>query len=1108
MATDTAPARAKTVRPDEFIEAQLARAVRRIRLYDLAAGLLGFLAGTLVFVVLLAVCHRLWPLPLPLRWLALSAYAAAAGVYLALAVVRPLRRPINPAYAALQVERLLPGAKNSVVNYVELRDQGVSPVLRVALGVRAARDLARAEPEKAVSPRRVVWAGVLAGAAAAVFLVTLLTLGLARFLAPFFLIGERARVSLAVLRPEGGDAVVPAGQGLTVVVRADGPVPADGPDAPTLLFRYQAGDPDQARPLKGSGNEWSVALTSADVRTGFLYRVRAGGVETPQYRVRVRATPAVTRLRAHYRFPKYLGRAPEELTLLGERKIEVIRGTEVTLTAETNRDVKGGRLDLEGAGGKKAVAAERGTDARTLTVRFTPEEGGFYRLRFVSTEDETYADPVPYPLVVLVDQAPVVELTRPAEADVVAADGWLHLEGRAVDDFGVRSLTLKMRIVGGPDLRERPYRPVDGSDDPFALPDGGHLRTVEYRDAVDCTQLRDAKGAVFTPAEGMVLECWLEAADACDQPRPNVGVSKRHKVTFLPPEKDAAKHEAERKQAEEERKRQEAKQEEQKKREEQERKAEAQRKKEEREAAERAANGEGQGEQENKGGKEGDANRQQQEKDRGTAESLQKAIDRNRQQQGGEGKGDNKAGENKGQQGQEGTGKEGAGENKSGDKQRQQNGESKGGQQGGMEQSSGGKDGGKPDPGMTRQGEGKPGEQGGQQGGQAGESKGDGTARPENAESKDGGGQARTQQSADAKGGGPGQPGGESKGGETAGGAAGNGARAESKPRPEQTERGESKGAADGARGEGKKGDTTGAGGQAARAENKPAPPEAQPGSGDSRAENKTGGPRPSVPPPDAGVADVKRLLKEAQGDDPARSARARNDLERIANEANEQQARDAAGEALNELAQGDAPGAAKPGGQGDPAGTGQGDGKAGGGGEQPGKNGEGKNGEGAGTGPGGEGKAGAGGGAQPGASKGVPEGTPLGQANGGPEGRHQRPVEKGPARAWRPSMAQLDDFRNLVNPDVLKEAGLSPEEYRQFLARYQKAAEDAPRRPLGNGSEDLPGSRTARLPSDAGRRDPGPATTDEMRGADKPKAPPFYRKAYDELSRKTINDD
>jgi len=57
---------------------------------------------------------------------------------------------------------------------------------------------------------------------------------------------------------------------------------------------------------------------------------------------------------------------------------------------------------------------------------------------------------------------------------------------------------------------------------------------------------------------------------------------------------------------------------------------------------------------------------------------------------------------------------------------------------------------------------------------------------------------------------------------------------------------------------------------------------------------------------------------------------------------------------------------------------------------------------------------------------------------------------------------------------DVLKEAGLSPEEYRQFLARYRTALEDAPRRPLGNGSEDVPGSRTARLPSDRGRRDPG----------------------------------
>src|SRR5262245_42252712 len=101
MATDSAARKARPGRPDEFIDAHLARAVRRIRLYDLTAALLVLLAASLTCLVVLIVCHRLWPLPLPVRWLLLSAYAAGAGVYLALAVVAPLRRPINPAYAAL-----------------------------------------------------------------------------------------------------------------------------------------------------------------------------------------------------------------------------------------------------------------------------------------------------------------------------------------------------------------------------------------------------------------------------------------------------------------------------------------------------------------------------------------------------------------------------------------------------------------------------------------------------------------------------------------------------------------------------------------------------------------------------------------------------------------------------------------------------------------------------------------------------------------------------------------------------------------------------------------------------------------------------------------------
>src|SRR5262249_55669000 len=148
-----------------------------------------------------------------------------------------------------------------------------------------------------------------------------------------------------------------------------------------------------------ASGEWSVALTDAEVRDGFVYRVRAGSVRTPEYRVRVRPAPAVTRLEAVYVYPKYLAQRDEKLLLHGERKIEVPAGTEVVLTVRASCPVKAGRLDLEDRHGKKSFLAERvADDPQALTVRFTPTDSGNYGLRFDSAEGDRYADTRSYSL--------------------------------------------------------------------------------------------------------------------------------------------------------------------------------------------------------------------------------------------------------------------------------------------------------------------------------------------------------------------------------------------------------------------------------------------------------------------------------------------------------------------------------------------------------------------------------------------------------------------------------------------------------------------------------------------------------------------------------------
>src|SRR3954447_22213898 len=105
MATDLGRAKSAAAgRYDTFVAAQLSRAERRIRALDLTAALLGFAAGTLAYAVVIVLVDRQFLLSLSARKAALFLYALGAGVYLWLTVLRPLRRRVNPYYAARQVE--------------------------------------------------------------------------------------------------------------------------------------------------------------------------------------------------------------------------------------------------------------------------------------------------------------------------------------------------------------------------------------------------------------------------------------------------------------------------------------------------------------------------------------------------------------------------------------------------------------------------------------------------------------------------------------------------------------------------------------------------------------------------------------------------------------------------------------------------------------------------------------------------------------------------------------------------------------------------------------------------------------------------------------------
>lgn len=547
MATDLGQGKSPpTAKYENFVQAQLARAEGRIRTLDLTAALLGFAAATLVYGVIVALLDRLLELPAVVRQGACVVYLLAALAYLTAYVFAPLSRRINPYFAARQLERSLPGSKNSVVNWLDLHEENLPPAIRGAVGQRAAKDLGQADLEKAVSARRAYSAAGVTALGGLAFLIALFTLGpgmffahLGRAFAPFGANGTGAvptNTRLTILKPVDGNAVVPDARPVEIGVQVDGRVPdPKAADALKLLFRYQASALYQSRPLdRDDAGRWGVTLPPNDVQDGFWYKVVGGDAETPEYRVRL--TPRVADFKAVYQFRPYLARVPETRM---ERKIEAVRGTRVDVTVHANRELKEGYLQIEGPNGVASVA--RGEvlpeDPDGFRARLTLDESGQYRICFTSVEGESFVETQPSPLIAVPDKAPVVVLTKPAELKEkpgwvapLQADGLLGLEGNVADDVGVAAIRLNMQVVDGPKLPSQEYR----SRDKLKLAHGGNPTSVNYADFVDLAKIKTSD-PLFAVRPGMVLEYWLTAEDACDYPKPNVGESKHNRVQIVEP---------------------------------------------------------------------------------------------------------------------------------------------------------------------------------------------------------------------------------------------------------------------------------------------------------------------------------------------------------------------------------------------------------------------------------------------------------------------------------------------------------------------------------------------------------------------------------------------
>jgi hypothetical protein len=243
-----------------------------------------------------------------------------------------------------------------------------------------------------------------------------------------------------------------------------------------------------------------------------------------------------------YEYPAYLRFKPMSAKDVREPEIEAPRGSKVVMTAKTSRGVQDAKIELNG----QTIPGEKVPD-QPMWVRFklpAIDKDGTAKITFTPTTSEGPSTARSIPIRALIDQAPIVEITKPKEDEVqLPANGTLELEGLATDDHGVDRLTLRMKVIGNEDrdLTEKPYR---GGMSFLRKEDNSWPTRVEYKDFVKLPDLRLEKDPNWRVGPGTKIEYWLVAFDNCAVPEPNRNESKHKFIIVTAP---AAKPDEQRK---------------------------------------------------------------------------------------------------------------------------------------------------------------------------------------------------------------------------------------------------------------------------------------------------------------------------------------------------------------------------------------------------------------------------------------------------------------------------------------------------------------------------------------------------------------------------------
>ncbi|MHB8901663.1 MAG: hypothetical protein ACYC6Y_23155 [Thermoguttaceae bacterium] len=477
MASSLAPPEPTSLLPDQpqddAIDRRIRQTRRQLKLNDFATASIALLAGVLAYLLLGALADH-WLVPGGLgftsRLVLFLGLAAVGGWYCLQVLLPPLVYQVNPIYAAKTLEQARPSLKNSLINLLHLRREGVTgrdnPLAeRVIEGLResTADQLQQIPAELAVDRIHLIRRGyvlVALVALSAFYLVfspknPLPSFGRVHW--PWARNAAPSRVQIDQVHP--GNATAFQGRSVTVSAVVEGLRAGE-----EVLLRYSTDDGqfvDQAIPMTpGDGRsryQCQVPPTKAGLQQSLRYHLSAGDSTSFEYRLEMQVPPTIVVDSVRYTYPQYTG-LPERV-VDDSADVRAIEGTQISIEATANHKIQWAGIELSETPEKRLRMQTDGKHARgQFGLQLPPADNAsprWYQIRFAEAdtgENRENLDPVRHRIEVFPDLPPQVRLVDPpADYTLVPLDGLAELKVEASDpDFALARVAVLAQRDGRP----------------------------------------------------------------------------------------------------------------------------------------------------------------------------------------------------------------------------------------------------------------------------------------------------------------------------------------------------------------------------------------------------------------------------------------------------------------------------------------------------------------------------------------------------------------------------------------------------------------------------------------------------------------------------------